>query len=146
MVVDLEFPAKVTGNQDTILVLALIYPGPSSPDQTPLILGTNAYLFKRLAQLCKDREGVDVAQTLVITVGGDISTTEIQSLKAAQLTFDDNEGSVGSVIWEGPGPLSADGDCCTICTVEFKEKVENQVLMVEASPSVNLPVGVFLQF
>lgn len=145
VVVDLEFPEKVTGSQDTISVLALICPGPSSPDQTPVILGTNANLFKRLAQLCKDREGVDIAQVFGITVGADVLPSEVQSTKDAQMASDDSP--VGTVIWEGPGSLSlsAEGDCCAICKIEFTERVENQVLMVDTSPSVTLPVGVLLQ-
>lgn len=67
--VDVEFPAKITGAQETLSVLALICPGPCSPDQTPVILGTNANLFKRLARLCRESAGVDIAQTLGINVG-----------------------------------------------------------------------------
>ncbi|KAL0196751.1 hypothetical protein M9458_005291, partial [Cirrhinus mrigala] len=145
VMVDLEFPEKVTGSIETISVLALICPGPSSPDQTPVMLGTNANLFKRLAQLCKDRIGVDIAQTLGITVDG--SATEFPSLITTQLTSDSSDDHVGSVIWGGPGSLtlSAEGDCCAICKVELTEEVGNQVLMVEAPPSVTLPLGVLIQ-
>lgn len=41
--------------------------------------------------------------------------------------------------------LSTEEDCCAICIVEFSEAVENEVLMVEASLSMTLPVGVLLQ-
>lgn len=66
VMVDVEFPAKITGAQEALSVLALICPGPCSPDQTPVILGTNANLFKRLARLCRESAGVDIAQTLVV--------------------------------------------------------------------------------
>lgn len=124
------------------MVLALICPGPSSPDQTPVILGTNANLFKRLAQLCKDSVGVDLAQTLGIAVD---TAAEDLSLNTAKLTSECTtaEDHVGSIIWQGPGSLNlpADGDCCAICSVELAVPLESEVLMVEPSPSVTLPVG-----
>ncbi|KAI4883695.1 hypothetical protein NFI96_009130 [Prochilodus magdalenae] len=52
VVVDFEFPKELSGVQDSISVLALICPEPKSPDNVPVIIGTNAYLFQRLAALC----------------------------------------------------------------------------------------------
>lgn len=56
VVVDTEFPKKVTGAPTTMSVLASICPDAPGPDQTPVIIGTNAKasLPKRLAQLCKE--------------------------------------------------------------------------------------------
>ncbi|KAJ8345313.1 hypothetical protein SKAU_G00295060 [Synaphobranchus kaupii] len=51
VVVDMEFPKDMCGVQETIAVLALVCPDPRSPDQVPVIIGTNASLFKRLAEL-----------------------------------------------------------------------------------------------
>lgn len=146
VMVDLEFPEKISRTHETISVFALICPGPSSPDRTPVILGTNANLFKWLAQLCKDRAGVDLAQTLGIAVD---TAAEDLLLNTAKLTSECTtaEDHVGSVIWQGPGSLNlpADRDCCAICSVELTVPLESEVLMVEASPSVTLSVGVLLQ-
>lgn len=49
VVVNIEFPEKATGGSESLSVLALICPGPTSPDQTAVIIGTNASLFTRLA-------------------------------------------------------------------------------------------------
>lgn len=69
----MEFPEKVTDVGETISVLALICPSPQSLEQTPVILGTNANLFQRLARLCRDTAGVDIGQTLGIQAKASIS-------------------------------------------------------------------------
>lgn len=66
VVVNIEFPEKATGGSESLSVLALICPGPTSPDQTAVIIGTNASLFTCLAQLCKESTGTDIAHTLGI--------------------------------------------------------------------------------
>lgn len=85
-----------SGNsRSTISVLSLIYPGLSSPDQTPVILGTNANLFKRLAQLCKDKAGVDIAQTLGIAVNTALEDLSLNTVKITSecATAEDHVGS-----------------------------------------------------
>ncbi|KAL7870676.1 hypothetical protein SRHO_G00081730 [Serrasalmus rhombeus] len=52
VVVDFQFPQQLSGIQDPISVLALICPEPKSPDNVPVIIGINAYLFQRIAALC----------------------------------------------------------------------------------------------
>ncbi len=42
MVVDMEFPRNVAGVPTTLSILALICPDLPGPDQTPVIIGTNA--------------------------------------------------------------------------------------------------------
>lgn len=54
VVVDMEFPEKVTGANETLTVLALICPSPQSPEKTPVILGTNANLFQTVHALPRD--------------------------------------------------------------------------------------------
>lgn len=66
--VDIEFQEKAIGGAESLSVLALISPGPTSPDQTAVIIGTNASLFTRLAQICKESTGTDIAHTLGIQV------------------------------------------------------------------------------
>lgn len=41
VVVDLEYPAELTGTCQAVTVLALICPSPSTAEQTPVIVGTN---------------------------------------------------------------------------------------------------------
>lgn len=91
---DLEFPEKVNRTQDTISLLALICLGQCSPEQTPVILGTNANLLKWLEQLCMDWSGVDTAQTLGITV----EATKDLLLNTTKLTSECTEDGVGRVI------------------------------------------------
>ncbi len=50
--VDLEFP-KDLGVSGCVSVLALVCPETRYSDQVPVIIGTNANLFQRLADLCQ---------------------------------------------------------------------------------------------
>ena len=141
VVVEMEFPEKVTGTKETLSVLALICPSPQSPEQTPVILGTNANLFQRLSRLCKDTTGIgNIAQTLGIEAKKSIVHTE-------QPTTESEEDEVGCVMWMGPGSLTlpSGSGCCTICEVEWTKSQDKNMLMVEASPSVPLPSGILLQ-
>ncbi|KAJ8375794.1 hypothetical protein SKAU_G00063740 [Synaphobranchus kaupii] len=140
VIVDTEFPESVTGSKESISVLALVCPGPRTPDQIPVILGTNASLFKRLSKLCKETAGVDIAQTLGIR-----TDEPVQSI--APVTCEGEEDEVGCVKWMGPGPLTlpAGGDYRAVCRVELEKPLNKEVLMVEASAMVPLPAGVLLQ-
>ena len=140
VVVDMEFPESVTGSPESISVLALICPGPRTPDQIPVILGTNASLFKRLSTLCKESTGVDIAKTLGIR-----ADEHIRSIDPG--TGEGGEDEVGCVKWMGPGPLTlpAGADCRAECHVELEKPLDNEVLMVEALDEVSLPAGVLLQ-
>lgn len=137
MVVKMEFPADVTGVPEAISVLALICPGPKSPDQTQVILGTNASLFKRLASLCKETTGVYFSQTL-----GFKASCVKPPTNPAQV-----EEDVGSVQWLGLKPLTLPPQSrrCIDCHVELKHPFTNEMLMVEASDTDPLPAGVFLE-
>ncbi len=86
---------------------------------------------------------MEISQTLGITVSAKRVASEDLSAK----TVKPDEDHVGSVVWQGPGSLQlpAERDCCAICNVELSVPVENEILMVEASSSVTLPVGVLLQ-
>lgn len=91
VVVDIEFPKKVVGAPTTMSVLALICPDPPGPDQTPVILGTNASanLPKRLAQLCEGTSSVSVTPLTV----------------RSTCPEEDDDDEVGCVKWQGPGTL-----------------------------------------
>lgn len=81
--VDFELPEKVNVSKDTS-VLAVICQGPCSPDQTPVILGTNGNLFKWLVQLCNNSAAMDIAQAWGITVGNDEVTDKMVSHPVCQ--------------------------------------------------------------
>lgn len=140
VVVDIKFTENVTGVNETISVLALICPNPHSPEQTPVILGTNANLFQRLARLCRDTAGVDIGQTLGLKAKASVCLLN-------QSSHDGEEDEVGSVRWMGPGSLTLPpgGECCAICEVELKRPVHKDMLMVEASPVTLLQSGVLLR-
>ncbi|CAI5678658.1 unnamed protein product [Oreochromis niloticus] len=140
VVVDVEFPEQVKGGHETISVLALICPDSRGPDQTPMIIGTNASLFQRLATLCQETVGVSSVQT-VSQAAGVLTPPAPVEIPVA------DEGGVGWVKWVGPSSLSLPaGRCChAICRVELEEPLTKGILMVEASPTIPLPAGVLLQ-
>ena len=140
VVVDIEFPERVTGTKEAISVLALICPGPRSPDQVSVILGTNASMFKRLSALCRETSGVNIAETLGIRA-------DDPPQSQTPLMVEGEEEDVGCVTWMGPGPLTvpAGGECRATCQVELDKPLGKGVLMVEAPGDVPLPAGVLLQ-
>ncbi|KAK0138739.1 hypothetical protein N1851_024723 [Merluccius polli] len=141
VVVDVEYPAKVAGADQTVTILALICPQPRTADQTPVIVGTNASHIRRLVQQCKDN-GIDITQTLGIQCYRD--NNPASTITATALEEKDD---VGCVLWQGPGPLTLPpgGDCSAVCKVEYKHQVDKQILMVDSSPLTSLPAGVLLQ-
>ena len=70
VLVDMQFPKELVGKSETLSVLALICPGPNTPDQVPVILGTNASVFNRLAALCGPQQGEILARTFNISEFG----------------------------------------------------------------------------
>lgn len=128
----------MTGLPEAISVLALICPGPKSPDQTQVILGTNASLFKRLASLCKETTGVNLSQTL----GLKASCVMKPPIKSAQV-----EEDVGQVQWLGSKPvtLPPQSHRRIDCHVEMKHPFPHETLMLGASDTDPMPTGVFLE-
>lgn len=137
---DVEFPAALTGACETLSVLALVCPEPSGPDHVPVIIGTNANLFHRLASLCKDTHVSEQAHSLRI-----LPQTPV--LKLSQPQTIDVEESIGEVRWMGPGPLviPARGERAVICKIECKQPLKRDIVMVETPNSVILPAGVLIQ-
>ncbi|KAI4891403.1 hypothetical protein NFI96_026094, partial [Prochilodus magdalenae] len=120
VVVNVQLPKELVGVQETISVLALVCPGPRSPDQTPVTLGTNANLFQRLSQLCKEAHGLDIAPALGLNKA---FTMAAKTLPDAGYRGQDE--AVGQIIWKGPEPLcipASSTDCvqCTIDPEQFK--------------------------
>lgn len=145
VVVNIEFLEKATGGSESLSVLALICPGPTSPDQTAVIIGTNASLFTRLAQLCKESTGTDIAHTLGIKIEPTLEK-DIPSCSTGIIPFDMDD-AIGCVKWPGPEPLSLSprGEWCAKCEVEMTEPLEKTVLMIDASSVTSLPAGVLVQ-
>lgn len=139
IVVEMEFPESVAGTKESISVLALICPGPKSPDQVPVILGTNASLFRRLAKVCKETAGIDIAQTLGIQAEEPDSGSPRRTA--------DCEEDIGCIKWVGPGPLilPASSNCRAVCGVEVEKPLTNGVLMVDATTTSLLPAGILVQ-
>lgn len=142
VVVDIEYPAKVAGTDQMVTVLALICPQPRTADQTPIIVGTNASHIRRLVQQCKNH-GVDITQTLGIQACYRDNNLTAPSTATAL----EEEGDIGCVCWQGPGPLTLPpgGDCTAVCRVEYKLPVDKEILMVDSSPVAPLPAGVLFQ-
>ncbi|XP_049329329.1 uncharacterized protein LOC111193656 [Astyanax mexicanus] len=142
VVVNVQFPKELVGVQETISVLALVCPGPRSPDQTPVILGTNANLFQRLAQLCKEAHGVDIAPAL------GLNRVFTQAAKThPSVGYRGPDEAVGQIIWKGPEPLCI-APCstdCVQCSVSISHPSQKGVLLVEDSDSLVLPQGLLLQ-
>lgn len=142
VIVDMEFPKKVTGAPALLSVLALICPDPPGPDQTPVIIGTNAKanLPKRLSELC-DETPEGFGQTLGIH--SILPGKEGRHLDPEE----EHNGEIGPVKWEGPGnlTLSAGGKCIATCKVDVENPLPTDILLVESSVGNPLPAGILLQ-
>uniref|UniRef100_A0A1A7ZLV7 Gypsy retrotransposon integrase-like protein 1 n=1 Tax=Nothobranchius furzeri TaxID=105023 RepID=A0A1A7ZLV7_NOTFU len=66
VVVDVEYPAEVTGTKHTVPVLALICPSPKE-EQIPVIVCTNTSHVRKLVQECR-KEGHDITKSLGIQI------------------------------------------------------------------------------
>ncbi|XP_076850337.1 uncharacterized protein LOC143500204 [Brachyhypopomus gauderio] len=142
VVVDVQFPKEFTGSIETLSVLALICPGPKTPDQTPVILGTNASLFRRLASLCNLNSSSMFAQALGINCKP--INNELTSLKEES---ENPEEVVGFVKWEGPGHLVIPplNSCRVQCRVDLHGSLPKGTLLIEANEAEPLPQGLLLQ-
>uniref|UniRef100_A0A672IWZ8 ribonuclease H n=1 Tax=Salarias fasciatus TaxID=181472 RepID=A0A672IWZ8_SALFA len=141
VVVDMEFPAEMIGTSQVVTVLALICPSPRGDDRASVIVGTNASYVRRLVKQCQNN-GVDVERALGLRVS---VVTEEPALASVAVPAYQDDG-VGCIRWLGPGPVSLppDGDAHLVCKVELKKPVEQEILMIDASPVAALPAGVFL--
>lgn len=114
-------------------------PSPRTPDQSPVILGTSANLFKQLAMLCQETAGVDIAQTLGIRING--------LVQSGAMVVGEGDDAVGWVKLKGPGSLTvpASSDCCAVCSVNLSQPLDKKVLILEDSFKFPLPAGVLLK-
>ncbi|KAL6474145.1 hypothetical protein MHYP_G00177060 [Metynnis hypsauchen] len=132
IVIDVQFPKEFMKIQETMTVLALVCPGPKSPDRTPIIIGTNAHFFKRLAELSRDKCRTDISSG----VGEQLYCTEVKALNEV----------VGQVKWMGPGSLIIPPTCirCVSGEVIFHQPSLTDVLILEP-PTEPLPHGILIQ-
>lgn len=144
IVVDVQFPKELTGTLETLSVLALVCPGPNTPDQTPVILGTNASLFQRLFALCDKEKGSNLVHVFNIKSFLPDSLPESTVFKARQGGEDD---IVGQLKWKGPGSVTIplEDICCVSCQAEFSQPVTKGIVLVEADDVTPLPQGLMVQ-
>lgn len=64
ILLNVQFPKNVAGVNQEIETLALVCPDPKGRKYAPLILGTNANLFQRLAWKCREMAGNNYLQEL----------------------------------------------------------------------------------
>lgn len=142
VVVDLEYPAEVTGTSQTRTVLALICPNPRTPGQASVIVGTNTSHVRNMVEQCTAK-GINIAPALGIQA----HLADNKPSQRTAATAIDSDQEVGFVSWTGPGSLTLPpgGDFEAVCQVELKQPVEKKILMVDSSPTAMLPAGVFLQ-
>ncbi|CAI5660368.1 unnamed protein product [Oreochromis niloticus] len=140
VVVEREFPEDVAGVKGPLNVLALVCPEPPQGHETPVVVGTNAFLFSRLFQLCRDSGSENKVSSMRIQAVYDkIQTQSLRSHAA--------DDPIGQVKWHGPEPLTiAPGKkCYATCKVEQKRTKPQDVVLVEAPAMPQLPSGVLVQ-
>ncbi|KAK7925636.1 hypothetical protein WMY93_007946 [Mugilogobius chulae] len=115
VVVEMEFPEDVAGVKGPITVLALICPEPPQGHETPVVVGTNAFLFRRLFQLCKEN-GSEVK----------VSSMRIQA--------------VYDQIQAQPSQSHAEDTA-----IEQKTTKPQDIVLIEAPAMSQLPSGVLVQ-
>ncbi|XP_048108990.1 uncharacterized protein LOC125300872 [Alosa alosa] len=142
IVVDMQFPKELTGKSETLSVLALICPGPNTPDQVPVILGTNANLFYRLADLCGHPKSEALARALKVS-----NTGQRRELVLPKANDTNTEDSVGLVKFMGPDDLrlTPQESRCVPCHLDLSQPAPKGIIVVETSETVPLPHGVMFQ-
>lgn len=100
IVVDASFPTCGTKVEETISILALVCPEPQGPQSVPVIFGTNASFFTRLAALTEETGSSNVAHSFRISL-------PYQELCCPQKPKpkESADCSQGRVKWVGPGSL-----------------------------------------
>ncbi|XP_038141331.1 uncharacterized protein LOC119783754 [Cyprinodon tularosa] len=138
VVVEMEFSEEITGVKGRVEVLALICPEPRNQQQTPILVGTNTSLFRRLWELVKTKGDEKTVHSL-----------RIQSVYAPVKAWKppaENE-ILGQIRWKGPGLLSiAPGaKCYATCTVEKQIDPGKDLILIEAPTAPLLPAGLLVR-
>ncbi|XP_056457197.1 uncharacterized protein LOC130391037 [Gadus chalcogrammus] len=138
VVVEMEFSEEITGVTGRVEVLALICPEPRNQQQTPVLVGTNTSLFRRLWELAKTKGDENTVYSM-----------RIQSVYApvkAQEQSTKNE-VLGQIKWKGPGSLSiAPGaKYYATCKVERQSAPSKDLVLIDAPTDQLLPTGLLVQ-
>lgn len=138
VVVEMEFTEEITGVSGRVEVLALICPEPRNQQQTPVLVGTNTSLFRRLWELVKTKGDENIVHSM-----------RIQSVYApvkAQEQFAKDE-VLGQIKWKGPGLLSiAPGvKYYATCKVERHSAPSKDLVLIDAPTEQLLPAGLLVQ-
>ncbi|KAL1271694.1 hypothetical protein QQF64_030710 [Cirrhinus molitorella] len=141
IVVDVTFSAAVTGVEESLSILALVCPDPQGPPQVPVIIGTNASFFKRLAALSQGNEGSSVARALKIQT----RHTAI-NLPRPQITEKLHDKPEGKVRWIGPGDcvVPPKGGVYVACQMESAKPLRTEIFVVDTAEEDSLPAGTFI--
>ncbi|KAI5627544.1 hypothetical protein C0J50_12903, partial [Silurus asotus] len=137
IVVDVTFPVVVAGVEESLSILALVCPDPQGPPQVPVIIGTNASFFKRLATLSQD----GVARALKIQTCH--MAVPPPQIKEAERLVDEPEGKVR---WIGPGDcvVPPRGGVQVVCQVETEKPLKTEIFVVDTAEEDSLPSGMFI--
>ncbi|RXN37217.1 Retrovirus-related Pol polyprotein from transposon 297 [Labeo rohita] len=141
IVVDVTFPASVTGVEESLSILALVCPDPQGPPQVPVIIGTNASFFKRLAALSQGNKGAHVAHALKIQTQQ--SAIHLPQRRETKRLPDKPEGKVR---WIGPGDcvVPPRGEVQVICQMETDKPLRTEIFVVDTAEADSLPAGTFI--
>ncbi|KAL0198818.1 hypothetical protein M9458_007358, partial [Cirrhinus mrigala] len=141
IVVDVTFPASVTGVEESLSILALVCPDPQGPPQVPVIIGTNASFFKRLAALSQGNEGAHVAHALKIQTRQ--SAIHLPQLRETERLPDKPDGKVR---WIGPGDcvIPPRGEIHVTCQMETDKPLRTEIFVVDTTEADSLPAGTFI--
>lgn len=138
VVVEMEFAEEITGVSGQVEVLALICPEPRNQQQTPVLVGTNTSLFRRLWELVKTKSDKNTVHSMRIqSVYAPVTAQE-------QLTKND---VLGQIKWKGPGSLSiAPGaKYYAKCKVERQSAPSKDLVLIDAPTAQLLPAGLLVQ-
>ncbi|XP_072572259.1 uncharacterized protein [Paramormyrops kingsleyae] len=141
IVVDVTFPACLMGADESVSVLALICPEPQGPQHVPVIIGTNANLFQRLAALCGMANKSKSAHAFRILPQRRCGNISVPLQKDKSLDMPD-----GVVKWVGPGPFTVPprGERYIVCKVECQKPLTRDIFLMETSPDETVPAGLLI--
>ncbi|XP_067293892.1 uncharacterized protein [Pseudorasbora parva] len=141
IIVDVTFPASVMGVEEPISILALVCPEPQGPSQLPVIIGTNASFFRRLAALSHDTDESGVARALRIQ-----TQHSAIYLPQQQETDTRSDKPEGKIRWIGPGDcvVPPRGEWCVVCKVETDLPLQREIFVVDTPEEDCLPAGTFI--
>lgn len=141
IVIDISFPSILTGEAETVSILALVCPEPQSTQQVPVIIGTNANFFQRLTTFSLDSSASNQAYSLRIQ--SEVLKLHVPQIKGKVEVSDSDEGQI---LWTGPGGLTipSRGERYAVCKVEMKKQLRKDIFLLEAIEDNPLPAGILV--